>query len=160
MAVPLTVLDTVLVNEATLERNQLLVHIANTLNDLLESLLRELGFVMSELTLGVFLLVDPGRVPSNTGFEIASILRTNNRRVDVAGLKPGLVGANAFLAKDTLDLADSSSDVTLEDSLSDDVFDNPFEFFFGLEFLFVKFSTCGLKVLNGLLEIGEVYVEG
>lgn len=159
MTIPFTILDTILMNEATLERNQLLVHIADTLNDLLKFLLRELGFVMSELTFGVFLLFDPGWVPSNTRFEVTPILRANNRRMYVASLKSCLVRANAFLAEDSLDLADSSPDVTFEDSLADDVLDDTFQLFLCLDLLLVKFDTCGLKAFDGILEFGEIYVE-
>lgn len=155
MTVPLTILDALLVDETTFESNQLLVHLADTFNHFLESLFRETGFVMSQSTFSMLLLLGPCGISANARLENATILRSNDGCVHM--LQFGLVRTLAFLAKYALDLADCSSNVSPEDPLADDVLDDTFQLSLCFELLLVEMSTGGLELLDGLSQTMEVY---
>ena len=74
-------------------------------------------------------------------------------------LEPGLVGTFTFLAEDTLDLANSASDVSSEDPSADNMLDNAFQSFLGLELFLIKSRTGRLDLFDRLLEIAEVYIQ-
>ena len=72
MAIPLTVLDTTFMDESSFERDQLLVHLTDTLNSLFKSLLWESRFIMGKLAFTNFrllLLLGPSRVSANSRLE-------------------------------------------------------------------------------------------
>ena len=162
MAVPLTILDTTFMDESSFERDQLLVDLTDSLDNLFKSLLWEPRFIMGKfafINFRLLFLLGPSRVPANSRLEdtIGTSFRSGDVCIHV--LEPGLVRTFAFLAEDTLDLANSASDVSSEDPFTDNMLDDAFQSLLSLELLFIKSRAGRLDFLDRLLEIAEVYIQ-
>ena len=72
MAVPLTILDTTFMDESSFERDQLLVDLTDSLDNLFKSLLWEPRFIMGKfafINFRLLFLLGPSRVSANSRLE-------------------------------------------------------------------------------------------
>lgn len=130
MSVPLAILNPIFMNKSSFERNELLVHVSNTFDNLLKFLEREpmlsmtMTMPMPVVSVLMFflllLLLQPSRIPPNPGLHHMTSRSLHRRYLSRVEVNVRLMRTNTFLAKDFLDLAEQFLCLASVEILPDD----------------------------------------